>query len=76
MEKETEVLELEKSYSTTRAVSVLRRLADALEQGEAFRVQIDGHRVRVPTDATIEIEYSDDGDERELEFEIKWRGTE
>ena len=64
--------ELEKSYSNREVVAKLRRLADALEAGRAFAIQVDGERVRVPTHATVTFEYERDGDEEELEIEIKW----
>ncbi len=37
-------------------VAKLRRLADALESGEAFSIQIAGERVYIPKDAIISIE--------------------
>ena len=64
--------EVEKSYSTKAMAAKLRRLAEALENETAFEIQVAGERIRVPASAKIEIEYEQNGDERELEIEIKW----
>lgn len=39
--------DIEKSYSTAEFVEKLRRLADALEKGERFDIQIAGERIFV-----------------------------
>ncbi|CAN5360269.1 hypothetical protein BH18ACI2_BH18ACI2_25940 [soil metagenome] len=64
--------DVEKTYSTRETASKLRRLAEALEAGESFRIQIAGERVSIPADATIEIEYEREGAMEEVEVEIKW----
>ncbi len=51
----------------------LRRLADALEQGQQFDIQIAGERIYVPVDAVINIEHEREGDEEEIEFQLKWQ---
>ena len=43
--------DIEKSYATSEFVAKLRRLADALETGEKFEIQIDGERIYVPVRA-------------------------
>ena len=43
--------DIEQIYSTEEVVAKLRRLADALETGESFRIQIAGERFRVPARA-------------------------
>ena len=40
--------DVEKSYSTKEVVAKLRRLADALEKGKTFEIQIAGERIHVP----------------------------
>lgn len=65
--------EVEKSYSDREVVAKLRRLADALEAGRAFEIQIAGERVYVPPYATVEFEYERRGDEEEMEIEVKWK---
>ncbi|HEX7027474.1 MAG TPA: amphi-Trp domain-containing protein [Gammaproteobacteria bacterium] len=64
--------DIEKIYSTSDFVSKLRRLADALESGEAFEIQIAGERVYVPVRAVFNIEHERVGSEEEIEFQIKW----
>ena len=61
-----------KGYSTARFVEKLRRLADCIEQGKRFRIQIAGERVSVPPDAVINIEHERSDDEEEIEFQLKW----
>ncbi|HWS90422.1 MAG TPA: amphi-Trp domain-containing protein [Pyrinomonadaceae bacterium] len=64
--------DVEKSYSNRGVAAKLRRLADALEQGKTFEIQVAGERVRVPPRVTVEFEYQREGDEEELEIELKW----
>lgn len=70
-----EAIDVEKSYSTTQMVGKLRRLADALEAGKPFEIQVAGHRIIVPPDATMAFEYERTADGEELELEIKWGVT-
>lgn len=67
-------IDTEKSYTNREVVAKLRRLADALEAGKTFEIQIDNNQIRVPPTAQIEFEYekSEDG-EQEIEIEIKWK---
>ena len=62
----------EKGYPKADFVAKLRRLADAIENGDRFEIQIAGERIYVPVRAqyTIEHERSEDGEE--VEFQIKW----
>jgi len=64
--------DIEKTYSTSEFVSKLRRLADALESGERFEIQIAGERVYVPVRAVYNIEHERGEGEEEIEFQIKW----
>jgi amphi-Trp domain-containing protein len=64
--------DIEKVYSTAEFVAKLRRLADALETGERFEIQIAGERVSVPVRARFNIEHEREGDDEEIEFQIKW----
>jgi amphi-Trp domain-containing protein len=65
--------EAEKSYSTKEVVAKLRRLADALEEGKTFEIQIAGERIYIPPTATVEFEHERRGDEEEVEIEVKWK---
>jgi amphi-Trp domain-containing protein len=64
--------DIEKAYPVTSFVEKLRRLADCLEQGKRFRIQIDGERISVPPDAIINIEHEREGAAEEIEFQLKW----
>ena len=65
--------DVEKSYSKKEVVAKLRRLADALEQEKTFEIQIAGERVYVPPYASVEFEYAREGDEEEVEIELRWK---
>jgi amphi-Trp domain-containing protein len=64
--------DVEKVYSNTEYVAKLRRLADAIERGERFEIQIAGKRVYVPVRAEFSIEHETSSTEEEIEFQIKW----
>ncbi len=64
--------DLEKKYSNKEFVEKLRRLADSIEAGEQFEIQIAGERIYVPVRAEFTIEHERSEDEEEIEFQIKW----
>ena len=64
--------DIEKDYPTAEFVAKLRRLADSLESGSKFEIQIAGERIYVPVRAKYNIEHEREGDEEEIEFQIKW----
>ncbi|MBV1911337.1 MAG: amphi-Trp domain-containing protein [Kangiellaceae bacterium] len=64
--------DIEKTYSSSEFVAKLRRLADSLECGEKFEIQIAGERIYVPVRAKFNIEHEREGSEEEIEFQIKW----
>lgn len=64
--------DMEKDYPAKQFVAKLRRLADCIENGERFRIQVAGERVSIPPDATINIEHERGSDEEEIEFQLKW----
>ena len=64
--------DVEKIYSAEEAAAKLRRLADALEQGTAFRIQVAGERIRVPARAEFSVEHERGEDEEEVELQLKW----
>jgi amphi-Trp domain-containing protein len=64
--------DLERIYSTPEVVAKLRRLADALETGQPFRIQIAGERIHVPVGAEFSVEHERESDEEEIEFQLKW----
>jgi amphi-Trp domain-containing protein len=65
--------DIEKNYPVTQFVKKLRRLADCLEQGKTFRIQLAGERIVVPPGAVINIEHERGASAEELEFQMKWR---
>ena len=65
--------DIEKTYSTEQFVEKLRRLADCVEKGERFDIQIAGERIYVPKGAIFSIEHERAGREEEIEFQIKWK---
>jgi amphi-Trp domain-containing protein len=78
-EKETseKKIDVEKTYAPAQVADKLRRIADAIESGESFRLQVGGNRLRVPTDGRVEIEMQTDGDGAgEIEIEVKWNRNE
>ena len=67
--------DIEKGYTTSQTVAKLRRLADCLETGKQFRIQIAGERVNIPAGAIFNIEHEREGDSEEVEFQFKWKGN-
>ena len=65
--------DVEKSYSNKEVVAKLRRLADALEEEKTFEIQIAGERIYVPPYATVEFEYERQGEDEEVEIELRWK---
>ncbi len=65
--------DVERIYSTNEVVAKLRRLADALESGSPFRIQVAGERIYVPVRAEFSVEHERGSDEEEVEFQFKWK---
>ena len=68
--------DVERGYPVSDFVAKLRRLADALESGKPFRIQVAGERVHVPRNARITVEHEREGGEEEVEFQLKWTSGE
>ena len=64
--------DIEKGYAIPEFVAKLRRLADALESGKRFEIDVAGERISVPVRAIYNIEHERTGGGEELEFQIKW----
>jgi len=62
-----------KGYSVKQFSAKLRRLADALEKGRAFTIQIAGERVIIPAGASVSVEHERAGREDEVEFQLRWK---
>ncbi len=65
--------DVERDVSVTDFVAKLRRLADALESGGSFRIQIAGERFRVPKRAQLSVEHERGDDEEEVELQLRWK---
>ena len=64
--------DITRAYSRAQFVAKLRRLADSLEKGEPFTIQVASERLHVPADATFNIEHERVGGSHELEFQVLW----
>jgi amphi-Trp domain-containing protein len=64
--------DIEKTYGHADFAAKLRRLADAMESGRKFSIQIAGERINVPADARFSLEHERAGGEEEIEFQLKW----
>ena len=69
----TNEADVEKSYAIKEVIAKLRRLADALEAEKLFEIQNAGERIYVPPYAVVEFGYQSEGDEEEVEIELKWK---
>lgn len=64
--------DVEKISNPTYFAATLRRVADAVERGESFRIQVAGHRLTVPADAVASIEHEVEDGQAELELQFRW----
>jgi amphi-Trp domain-containing protein len=64
--------DIEKGYPKEQFVTKLRRLADCIERGERFKIQVEGEQISIPPTAIISIEHERGSSEEEVEFQIKW----
>ena len=70
-------IDVERSYTPAQTAEKLRRIANAIEEGRSFRIQVDGNRLRIPTDGDFQIEMQADGDGNgEIEIELKWNRSQ
>jgi amphi-Trp domain-containing protein len=67
--------DIEKGYPAKQFVTKLRRLADCIEQGKPFRIQVAGERITIPATAIINIEHERERGAEEIEFQLKWEIT-
>lgn len=65
--------DIDRNCSKDEFAAALRRLADALEKGEAFRIQVAGKRFTVPESAELVIEHEAEGEDEELALEMRWK---
>jgi len=65
--------DITKTYPLKSFISKIRRLADDLEKGEQFTIQIANERIKVPKNAVVNIEHERVDDVEEIEFQIVWK---
>jgi amphi-Trp domain-containing protein len=65
--------DVERITSRAQFVEKLRRLADALEQGAPFTIQVAKERFTVPAEAEISVEHERGEDGEELELQLRWK---
>jgi amphi-Trp domain-containing protein len=65
--------DVESIRSRSKFVTLLRRVADAIEAGESVRIQVAKQRVVVPADAQLSVEHEVEGALTELELQLKWK---
>lgn len=64
--------DIEKTYNVKQTVTKLRRLADCLENGKPFMIQVAGEKIYVPAHAVFNIEHEREGKHEEVEFQFSW----
>jgi amphi-Trp domain-containing protein len=68
----TEDRDVEVTHEVSSFVAELRRLADALEKGEAYSLTIEGEEVTIPEGAMFSVAHEREDGEVELEFQVTW----
>lgn len=65
--------DVERGCTTDQFVKTLRRVADALEAGESFRIQVASKRFTVRPDAELSVEHEAEDGVEELELQLRWK---
>lgn len=68
--------DFEKAVPLPEFIAQLRRLADALEAGESFEIEVEGETIVLPLDAVASIEHEREDGSEEIEFQLKWGASE
>ena len=64
--------DVEKDVPRKRFIETLRRITDALEKDESFRIQVAGERLTVPADAQLSVEHEREEGVQEVELQFRW----
>lgn len=64
--------DVERALTSTEFVAALRRLAEAIEQGIPFEIEVEGENVQAPIEAHFSIEHERSCADEELEFQLRW----
>lgn len=65
--------DVERGMGRAEFAATLRRVAEAVEQGESIRIQVLGKRFTIPVDAELSIEHEAAAGVQELELQLRWR---
>ena len=65
--------DVERDCNPNQFAETLRRIADAVETGDAFRIQVLNKRFTVPAGASLSIEHEVEGGDAELELQFRWK---
>jgi len=68
--------DVESIASVSEFVAKLRRLADALETGSSFRIQVAGERFTVPAGVELSVEHERSGGTEEVELQLRWTAAD
>jgi amphi-Trp domain-containing protein len=71
--KHRKARDIEKTYTPAQFAAKLRRLADAVELGQTFTIEVAGERLRIPVGAKFNVEHEREGSVEELEFQLTWK---
>ena len=68
--------DVESIASVSEFVAKLRRLADALESGRSFRIQVAGERFTVPAGTHLSVEHERSDGVDEVELQLRWTSVD
>jgi amphi-Trp domain-containing protein len=58
-----------RTYCRAQFAAKLRRLANAIESAKPFTIRVGGDALRIPADATFNVDHERSGSNEELEFQ-------
>jgi len=64
--KKVKKIDIEKVYTKAEFIKKLRRLADSLESGKKFSIQVSGEKINVPENSIINIEHEKEKGEEDV----------
>lgn len=64
--------DVERDITPAAFAALLRRVADAVESHQSFRIQVVNQRFTVPASAAVSVEHEAADGSHELEFQLKW----
>lgn len=73
MSRKSRTRDVTRGYARSQFVAKLRRLADSIEAGDAFSIQIARERIHVPARAVFTVEHEKASGVEEIEFQVTWK---